>query len=139
MLAGWGAAVWEDSEEGLGAGPQLASAHGHLGEHCSNNQAEYIGLRECLKRAVRVQHPRVVFQVDAKLVAQQMAEHNAWTCRSDQLLPLRDECLALGQLLTRANVVWEVRHIFREFNQTADGLANQGVDCMRPMIATSQW
>ena len=61
----------------------------------SNNVAEYRGLSVCLRRAVtRLDHANV-FQVDSLLVARQMAPHDAWACRSPDLVPLRDECRML--------------------------------------------
>ena len=70
----------------------------------------------------------VVFQVDSLLVAKQAAKHDSWACRSPELVPLRDECRRLTEILSAAGVEWVVRHIFREFNQTADALANQAVE-----------
>ena len=37
-------------------------------------------------------------------------------------------CRALGKELTNKGVKWEVRHIYREYNQTADALANAALD-----------
>ena len=137
--AGWGAAAWPASEEGYGEGPPVATVHGHLGDGISNNVAEYVGLRECMRRAVRLLHPHVVFQVDSKLVAEQMARHNAWACRSPELVPLRDACREFGHQLNHAAILWEVRHIYREFNQVADALANRGVDVRVAFDATASW
>ena len=138
-IAGWGAALWKPTEEGLGAGPPDATAHGHLGEGASNNVAEYVGLCQCMRRATRGLDPNVVFQVDSKLVAQQLAKHGAWACRSPDLIPLRDECRALGTVLDHQYIIWEVRHIYREFNQAADALANQGVDNQNHLVQDISW
>ena len=83
--------------------------------------------------------PHVVFQVDSSLVANQMARHEAWACRSPDLIPLRNDCRELGQALTDAAVRWAVRHIYREYNQTADTLANEGVDEHVAFRATRNW
>ena len=136
--AGWGSAAWQSTSEGYGSGPPTATAHGHLGDGVSNNIAEYVGLRECMRRACRVLDP-VVFQVDSGLVAHQMARHDAWACRSDDLVPLRDACRALGGRLSNAAVAWEVRHIYREFNQTADSLANRGVEDSSSFVSSELW
>ena len=138
-VAGWGAAVWQPTAEGYGEGPSHATACGFLGHEVSNNVAEYIALRACLLRAVRLLEPHVVFQVDSLLVSRQLARYNAWACRSAELIPLRDECRRLGAVLNDAAVIWEVRHIYREFNQTADSLANQGVDCNMAQVSTDTW
>ena len=137
--AGWGAAFWEETEDGYADGPPQAAAYGHLGDAVSNNVAEYTGLQECLRKAARCLHPHVVFQVDSKLVAEQMARHGAWACRSPDLIPLRDACRDFGQVLTDALVIWEVRHIYRESNQTADASANDGVDCSNTSVGTTTW
>ena len=137
--AGWGCAVWHATPEGYGSGPPSATAYGHLGDGVSNNIAEYVGLRECMRRATRVLDPHVVFQVDSGLVSHQMAGHGAWACRSPDLVPLRDSCRALGDRLTDAGVVWEVRHIYREYNQTADSLANRGVDDDTGFVSSALW
>ena len=55
--AGWGAAVWWGDEDGLGAGAAFATARGYLGSDSSNNEAEYIGLLQCLSRALRGEGP----------------------------------------------------------------------------------
>lgn len=93
--AGWGAACWSPTESGMGEGPPEATCYGYLGAGVSNNVAEYRGLSVCLRRAVtRLDHANV-FQVDSLLVARQMAPHDAWACRSPDLVPLRDECRML--------------------------------------------
>ena len=79
----------------MGEGPPEATCYGYLGAGLSNNVAEYRGLSVCLRRAVtRLDHANV-FQVDSLLVARQMAPHDAWACRSPDLVPLRDECRML--------------------------------------------
>ena len=67
--AGWGAAVWNASPDGWGAGPSTATARGFLGEHVSNNVAEYFAVRECMRRASRCQAWIVMFEVDSMLVS----------------------------------------------------------------------
>ena len=126
--AGWGAAVWSATPTGLGEGVAFATARGYLGTGSSNNEAEYCGVLECLERALRVQDPRVVFEVDSMLVARQLAKHQPWACRSTNLIPLHRRCVIICQSLSQHGVVWDVRHIYREFNQTADTLSNQGID-----------
>ena len=137
--AGWGAAVWLPSADGFGAGAPHASARGYLGEAVSNNIAEYHGLLNCLRRAVRVGDAAAAFQVDSLLVARQMSPTDAWACRSEDLIPLRDSCRDLTRSLSEAHVRWSVQHIYREFNQSADSLANAAVDEKIPFFQTSEW
>ena len=72
-LAGWGAAVWSADARGLGAGIPFATARGFLGNDYSNNQAEYFA--QCLIRALRLQDPHVIFEVDSLILAKQLARH----------------------------------------------------------------
>ena len=138
-IAGWGAAVWLATEEGDATGPPYATVYGHAGAGVSNNVAEYLGFLECLRRAVQRGDAMVIFQVDSYLVARQMSRYNSWACRSVDLVPIRDECLRLGQQLTENCIFWEVRHIYREYNQSADSLANQGVDSSQLHVQSDSW
>ena len=139
VVAGWGAAVWATTEEGNGAGLPQATAHGHMGIGVTNNIAEYTGLVVCLTRALRRLDPQVAFYVDSMLVARQMARFDAWACRSPDLARLHSECRRLGRALDDAAVIWEVRRLYREYNQCADALANRGVDERAPWVATAGW
>ena len=67
--AGWSAAAWSADDRGLGAGVAFATARGFLGNDYSNNQAEYFALFQCLSRALRLQDPHVIFEVDSLLLA----------------------------------------------------------------------
>ena len=90
--------------------------------------AEYNGLLQCMTRATRIADLYVVFEVDSMLVASQMAQYQPWACRADSLLELHSRCSDLGAALTIRGVRWSCRHIYREFNQTADALSNQAID-----------
>ena len=70
----------------------------------------------------------MVSQVDSDLVAKQMARVNAYVCRADGLMPLHHDCNQLGKALEERGVSWEVRHVYREYNQIADELANLAID-----------
>ena len=127
-VAGWGSAVWQATPDGRGVGPPHAAARGLLGEDATNNVAEYTGLLQCMTRATRIADLYVVFEVDSMLVASQMAQYQPWACRADSLLELHSRCSDLGAALTIRGVRWSCRHIYREFNQTADALSNQAID-----------
>ena len=94
----------------------------------SNNVAEYEGLKTGMQRAKRVGDKSVVFEVDSKLVAKHMAHKDAWTCKTEDLKPLYRACRKLGEELKERGIEWEVRHIYREYNQSADSLANEALD-----------
>ena len=51
-----------------------------------------------------------------------------WWCHRRHLRDLLTECYDLGEQLTQAGCAWSIRHIYREFNQVADKLAD---DCLR--------
>ena len=121
--ASFGVAFWHPHAKG----PPGASFRAAIGE-ASNNVAEYRGLREGMLRAVRREEREIVFEVDSKLVARHMAKEVAWVCRDEELRPLYEECRLLGARLTAQGKRWEVRHIYWEFNQVADPLANQALD-----------
>ena len=127
-MAGWGAAVWPASATGLGSGPPAAEARGFLGPGVTNNVAEYRGLLECMMRAMRRDDQLVLFEVDSMLLAMQMAQHRPWACRSESLIDLHVGCVEAGTELTRSDKAWRVRHVYREFNQVADSLANASID-----------
>ncbi len=137
-MAGWGAAVWVATEQGSGIGPPAASSRGSLGS-ASNNVAEYVGLLKCMERALRKLDSLVLFEVDSMLLARQLARHWPWACRADSLKGLHRRCADLGELLARNGVEWDIRHVYREFNQVADALANQAVDEQTSDRASAEW
>ena len=137
--AGFGAAVWLPDLDGLGHGPPHATCREFLGPDVSNNVAEYRRVLECLGRAVRRRDRQIVIQVDSMLVSRQLAAHDSWACRSDDLVPLRDACRELGARLSNDGIAWSIVHIFREYNQTADTLANQAVDEQTNFVSTDTW
>ena len=79
-----------------------------------------------MERAVRKGDPLVYFEVDSDLVAKQMNFRSG--CKNSSLKGLFADCCAYGKQLTDMGVEWKVRHIYREFNQTADSLANAAID-----------
>ena len=119
------------------AGPPTASAHGHLGS-ASNNVAEYRGLRACMRRAVREPDRDLVFRVDSLLVAHQ--QMFVWACRAKDIVAIYHECMELGEALTQQGKQWRIDHVYREYNATADKLANEGVDDPEEfVIASGPW
>ena len=92
-----------------------------------------------MDRAVRILDRTVVFEVDSMLLAMQMARHRPWACRSESLIGFHEVCIRLGEQLSRNNVDWLVRHVYREFNQTADALSNQAIDEQDSNGASAAW
>ena len=121
-LAGRGAAVWS------------ADAHGwhsfchRLENDYSNNQAGNFALLQCLFLALRLQDPHVIFEVDSLILAKQLARYLPWACRSENLIALHQQCVHVCDSLSVLHISWDIRHIYRQFNQTADKLSNQAID-----------
>ena len=135
--ASYGAAYWPPGQQASGA-PAAGTYRMYIGD-ASNNVAEYHGLRVAMQRAVRRPDAEVVFQVDSDIVARQMQRVNASVCQSADLLQLHHDCVRLGHALDDRGVRWEVRHIYREYNQTADGLANLAIDDPHGNGPARQW
>ena len=129
------------SEEEFPAGPPAAYIRGHLVEGLANNAGEYCGLIAGMRRAVRHADSQVsvFFDVDSKLVAMQMSRFHRRACRATDLLELHDECVGLGNILDLAGVVWSIRHIYREYNQTSDSLANAAIDDHQVTHQSESW
>ena len=127
-LASWSAAVWSADARGLGADLAFATSRGFLGNHYSNNQAEYFALLQCLFRALRLQDTHVIFEVDPLILAKQLARHLPWACRSENLIALHQRCVHVCDSHSALHISWDIRHIYREFNQTAGTLSNQAID-----------
>lgn len=131
-------AVWLPSADGRAQGPAVASSQGFLGEDVTNNVAEYEGLYQCMLRAARVRDRHVIFEVDSMLVAQQLARHRPWACRSPALVDIHNNCLEIGSFLSLHNIEWIVQHIYLEYNKVADTLANCAINEMTN-VSTTNW
>ena len=94
--------------------------------------AEYLGLAAAMQKAVDNVHlhQRIVFEVDAIIVAEQVRVfgRNKYACKKPRLRPLFLRCVNLGRELHGLGCQWSIRHIYREYNQVADSLANQAID-----------
>ena len=124
LMGAWGAAWWE---AGVGrASPPTASAAGLCPDPCTNNIAEFFGLRECLRRALRNPGRLLIFELDSMLVVMMMS--GIWGCHRAHLRPLLAECYDMAEGLTALGCQWVLRHVYREYNTVADKLAG---DCIQ--------
>ena len=124
LMGAWGAAWWE---AGVGrASPPTASAAGLCPDPCTNNIAEFFGLRECLRRALRNPGRLLIFELDSMLVVMMMS--GIWGCHRAHLRPLLAECYDMAEGLTALGCQWVLRHVYREYNKVADKLAG---DCIQ--------
>ena len=120
--AGWGVAYWPAGARGIGECEEWA--FGFTGAPSTNNVAEYDGIYEALKRAWERAPEPCVFEVDSLLVAEQL--NGNYACRSTDLQGTYSKCVDILKSLTARGQPWEIRHIYREYNATADALAGQG-------------
>ena len=124
LLGAWGAAWWE---AGVGrASHPTATAAGLCPDPCTNNIAEFFGLRECLRRALRNPGRLLIFELDSMLVVMMMS--GIWGCHRAHLRPLLAECYDMAEGLTALGCQWVLRHVYREYNKVADKLAG---DCIQ--------
>ena len=79
-------------------------------------------------RALRLQDSHKIFEVDSLILAKQLARHLPWACRSENLIALHQQCVHVCDSLSALHISWDIRHIYREFNQTADTISNQAID-----------
>ena len=132
--AGFGAGYWKAGARGRG--PPAGTLREFVG-NASNNIVEYGGVLKSMRRATRQSDRDVLFEVDSMLVAKQIS--GKWGCRSTSLVQLYAECCMCGQMLDKRGVRWRIRHIYREFNQAADTLANEAIDERASNGAWGDW
>lgn len=103
------------------AGNTLLSLKGYIGR-TTNNIAEYTALLTLLTRMKDIACSRLVVHSDSELMVRQL--NGQYKVRNKDLKKYHTRVAALvGQL----PFVVEVRHIPREQNAEADGLANEGI------------
>ena len=66
------------------------------------------------------------FQLDSLLIQKQVT--GVWQCKAPTLVKRYEEALALLRVLRSRGSHYVVRHIYREFNAEADGLASWMLD-----------
>jgi probable phosphoglycerate mutase len=88
----------------------------------TNNFAEYQGLLAALEYALSHGYPRLRVLTDSELMARQIS--GQYKVRSPDLRPLHDKAQAMIARLE----FFSIRHVYREQNREADGLANKAMD-----------
>lgn len=120
--SGAGGVLYESDRHGFVRKSFTLSSFSHYLGVGSNNEAEYsalvIGMRLALRHGVT--HLRVL--MDSQLVVRQM--DGAYRVRSETLRPLYHEAKQLADEFESFTLI----HIARQFNQTADRLANAAID-----------
>ncbi|MGC9170615.1 MAG: ribonuclease HI [Thermoproteus sp.] len=112
-LGTYGYVIYDESGRRLDRGYGVA-CHG---DGCTNNVAEYVALREVLRRAKELGCDEVEIRGDSQLVVRQI--RGEWAVNSLRLMELKDEVEALLAGFAR----WSVEWVPREANKEADGLS----------------
>ncbi|PRW20551.1 ribonuclease H [Chlorella sorokiniana] len=126
--AGFGAVLYDDA-----SGVEVARLCQYIGDHNTNNQAEYAGLIAGLAAALELGCSRLKVQGDSMLVINQVL--GRWQVKTDGLRPYH----RLAQQLARRFDHFEAKQVLREFNQAADALSNQAVDDYRSGANRQKW
>ena len=120
-----GAARGNPGEAGFGVVFETASGTeeiaGFLGR-TTNNVAEYIGLLAALGKAERAGVERLEIFSDSQLVVRQL--EGAYRVKAAHLVPIFLRVMALRRKIPS----FSIRHVRREENKPADGLANRAID-----------
>ncbi len=93
-----------------------------LGENCTNNRAEYVGLVFGLKKAVELGVQELEVQGDSLLIVKQMT--GEYRVSSDNLKPLHQLARGLANQIPKISF----KHISRSQNGRADALVNKALD-----------
>jgi ribonuclease HI len=88
----------------------------------TNNQAEYKGVLQAIKKAQELKAKELIFYLDSELVVKQMK--GQYRVKNKDLLPLYME---IRKYILEFQKV-EFNHVRREYNKEADALANMAMD-----------
>lgn len=116
-VAGAGMALYDSQD-----GSEIWSGCLYLGDHRTNNEAEYMGLITGLRCALSLGIAQVIVQGDSKLVLEQVSLR--WKVKSPSLKHYFDEAIGLKNQFA----YFETSHIERAKNARADELANEAMD-----------
>jgi ribonuclease HI len=91
----------------------------------SNNVAEYSGVLENLRHALKFPAAHLIFHVDSMLVANQV--NCEWRCMSPTLKHCYEQALeSMANLRRHPNILTvTLKHVYREYNSDADGVCNE--------------
>ncbi len=130
--------IWTDGASRGNPGPAalgvLFAQHDgpHLCVHCeaigkaTNNVAEYRAVLRAMELVDGWKVKKIVLNLDSELVARQLT--GQYRVKSQDLLPFYRQIIQLSRRLSS----FEVRHVRRERNGVADGLANAALDGLLP-------
>lgn len=104
-----------------GEGEVVFEGFRYLGKK-TNNQAEYHALIDGLKKALELQFKELNINLDSELAVKQVK--GEYRVKNEGIKPLYQEVMALLAKFENYNIM----HIVREKNKTADKLANRAID-----------
>jgi len=102
-------------------GMRLWGGYRYVGT-ATNNQAEYLGLIEGLRKAAEWHPERLEVYLDSQLVVEQLA--GRYRVKNSDLRPLHREAVDVLASFPE----YTVTHVLREKNRGADALANRAID-----------
>jgi ribonuclease HI len=123
-----GASRGNPGESGIGIvvknekGDTLFKTGGYIGK-ATNNLAEYSALLTLVKKVRTMECSRLVVHSDSELMVKQL--NGEYKTKNQEIAKLSDR---IRKLLATSSFAFEIRHIPREANLEADGLANEGID-----------
>lgn len=102
---------------------ELVAEGAHFYGHKTNNQAEYLALRDALRRAYELYaDQKIVCYMDSKLAVEQV--NGRWKVKSENVKPLFEEVRRIADQFEN----FSIKHVRREQNTVADRLANEAMD-----------
>lgn len=123
-----GASRGNPGESGIGihmedeTGKVLVSFSDYIGR-ATNNIAEYKALIKCLELARETKCIRLIVHSDSELMVRQV--QGSYKVKDKGLKALFTE---VQKIVSSAPYKFEIKHVDREENGTADELANRGID-----------
>lgn len=125
LLHADGASVGNPGPGGAGAvvykpdGQVAAEVSKYLGPKVTNNEAEYQGLLEGLKEALRLGAKKISIRMDSELAVRQVL--GIYKVKNERLAVFFKEVMELLKKFES----FDIAHVRREFNQEADALASR--------------
>ena len=108
---------------GIFRGEKLVAEGSEFYGDKTNNQAEYLALRDALRHAYELfSDLKVECYMDSKLAVEQM--NGKWKVKSENVRPLYEEVRRIADQFND----FSIKHVRREYNKLADKLANDAMD-----------
>ena len=92
-----------------------------VGNHSTNNEAEYTGLLIGLRKSVDLNIDHLLVRGDSQLIIRQLK--GEYKVKSESLKPMYTEAIELIQKIRSV----QFEHVYRHLNKRADALSNQGI------------